>query len=201
MASDNLKKLLPRKQAYQKLGISTDAFIVGTISNLYRNKGLSYLLNAANKIIDKNVKIIIVGNDKGLSELESEKKKLDNIIKKNNLKNKIILTGYISNAAELLNAFDIYVCSSTKEGMPYSILEAMQAGLPIVSTNVGAISGILDDNKNGLLVEPKNVDELAKKINYLIKNPSEMKRLGDNAKEKVKQFSLNKMITETEKLY
>ncbi|MDP3899792.1 MAG: glycosyltransferase family 4 protein [bacterium] len=195
MESDNTSKFISRTLARKKLGISSDAFILGTISNLYKNKGLIFLVETTDLLLKKTpLSTVIIGE--GPDRLEVEK-----IIKKKKLSNKVLLKGYISDAFQLLLAFDIYVCSSTKEGMPYAILEAMQAGLPIVSTNVGAIPEVIDDKKNGLLIEAKNPDLLAEKINYLIRHPDEMKRLGESAKEKVKQFSLEKMINETKNLY
>ncbi len=112
------------------------------------------------------------------------------------------MPGNIPNASQLLPAFNIYVCSSIKEGLPYTILEAMQAGLPIVSTNVGAIPEVITDGKSGLLVELKNPEQLAEKIKYLIDNPDIAKRLGEQAKKDVaEKFSLKQMIEKTEELY
>ena len=124
--------------------------------------------------------------------MKSEKLKIDD---------RLLFAGSISNAAQLLSAFDVYVCSSIKEGLPYTILETMRAGLPIVSTNVGAIPEVINNNKNGLLVEPKNPEALAEKIKYLIDNPGIAKQLGENAKEKAKEFSLKQMIKKTEEIY
>lgn len=111
-----------------------------------------------------------------------------------------ILSG-VSDAAHLLSEFDIYVCSSVKEGFPYTILEAMAAGLPIVSTSVGGIPEAITDGKEGLLVPPRNPVLLAKAINELIANPDLAREFGQGAQQKVQEFSLDKMIAETMGVY
>ncbi|MBI4049968.1 MAG: glycosyltransferase family 4 protein [Candidatus Doudnabacteria bacterium] len=104
-------------------------------------------------------------------------------------------------AAAQLSSFDIYVCSSVKEGLPYTILEAAAAGLPIVSTRVGGIPEILEDGKSGLLVLAKNPGALAGAVKKLLDNPELAKTLGANARERVKNFSLEKMLNKTEAVY
>ncbi|MFA5359222.1 MAG: glycosyltransferase family 4 protein [Patescibacteria group bacterium] len=188
---------LPREQAREKLGIPRDAFVIGAIGNLNKNKGYEYLIKAVKKlqILDFKLQIVIIGQ--GL-EFNNLKSKILNL----KLSDKIKIMGNIPDAAKLLPAFDLYVCSSVKEGLPYTILEAMQAGLPIVTTTVGAIPEVVTDKKNGLLVEPKNPQALAEKIQYLIDHPDVAKKLGEQAQEDVREkFSLERMVEETEKIY
>jgi len=171
--------------------------IIGTIANLYQTKGFEYLIQAAKILKDDNLnfKLVIIGEG-------DERKKLEELIDNQSLRNEIILTGRINNASKLLKAFDVFVCSSVKEGFPYNIIEAMQAGLPIVSTNVGGIGEMITNEINGLLVEPKNPKELAKKIKTLIQNEELSRRLGQNAKEKsVKEFTLESMVNKTKNVY
>ncbi|MDP3741434.1 MAG: glycosyltransferase family 4 protein [bacterium] len=109
--------------------------------------------------------------------------------------------GEIENAAKLLPTFDIYVCSSAKEGFPYSILEAMAAGVPIVSTAVGGIPEAVEDGKDGLLVPPGSPQNLAEAIIKIIKNPELAANLARNAAKKVQDFSLEQMLKKTISLY
>jgi len=86
--------------------------------------------------------------------------------------------------------------------LPYAILEACIAGLPIVSTNVGGIREIIKNEKNGLLVLPRNPEALAQAIKKLINEPDLREKLGQNAKIDVKQnFGIEKMIKKTRELY
>ncbi|MEA3464082.1 MAG: glycosyltransferase family 4 protein [Patescibacteria group bacterium] len=196
---------LPQEQARQKLfstihplinkegGLGGEV-IIGSIGNLYKTKGFEYLIQAA-KILKEKFLILIIGEG-------PERKNLEQLIKRYQLQNHIILTGKIDNAAELLPAFDIYACSSIKEGLSYTIIEAMQAGLPIVATKVGGNPELIIDNKTGLLTELKNTGILAKKIQELINNPELRQKLGKQAKIKSREnFNLEKMIKETRKVY
>jgi len=94
---------------------------------------------------------------------------------------------------------DIFVIPSVKEGVPYVLLEAMAAGLAIVATTVGGIPEIIKDQKNGLLVPPKNPLALAEAMEKLIRQPADKnlrQRLGEQAKKDVGQFSLEKMLAQ-----
>jgi len=187
-------KFLSKEDAREKLKISQNKIIIGSIGNLYKNKGYEYLIKAISLCVMRYA-LCVIGDG-------PEEKNLKSKILNLKLDKKIKLTGNITNAAQLLSALDIYVCSSIKEGLPYTILEAMQAGLPIVTTNVGAIPEVIIDGKNGLLVELKNSETLVKKIKYLINNPDIAKKLGEQAKKNVaEKFSLEQMIKKTEKLY
>ncbi|MFH1662131.1 MAG: glycosyltransferase family 4 protein [Candidatus Falkowbacteria bacterium] len=164
--------------------------LIGSIGNLYKTKGYEYLIEATRLLVDAglDVKTIIIGEG-------SERKNLEDLIGQLNLKSRVLLTGRIDNASELLKVFDVFACSSVKEGFPYAILEAMQAGLPIVSTNVGGIKDMIENNVDGLLVEPKNPHKLAEKIKSIITG-----KWNYQINKKIK-FSLEKMIEETKKIY
>ncbi len=175
--------------------------LIGSIGNLYKTKGYEYLIEAFKilqenlKATSYNIKAIIIGEGE-------ERKNLLDLIGQLNLKNRVLLAGEIKNAAELLPAFDIYANSSVKEGFPYSILEAMSAGLPIVATKVGGIPEMISDGENGLLSEPTNPEELAKRIKTLVEDEALKNNLGKKAKEYAnKKFSIEKMIEKTKEVY
>ncbi|MEK7165035.1 MAG: glycosyltransferase family 4 protein [Patescibacteria group bacterium] len=101
---------------------------------------------------------------------------------------------------DLAQGADIFVIPSVKEGMPYVLLEAMAAGLPIVATNVGGIPEIIKDGQTGLLVPPKNPEKLAAAIGRLIDDPGLRNKLATNARKKVKKYSLSKMLAQYQEL-
>lgn len=189
--NEAIKNLIPDS----KFQIPNSNIVIGTIANFYPTKGLDYLIKAVRLLItDYRLPItaIIIGD----GELRPQ---LENLIAKYNLQNNVFLVGRKENALQYLKAFDIYVCSSVKEGFPYSILEAMAAGLSIVSASVGGIPEMIENEKDGLLVEPKNAEKLAMAIKLFINNKDYGQRLAEQAGQSVKEkFSKNQM---TEKIF
>ena len=112
-----------------------------------------------------------------------------------------IISG-VPNASRYLKNFDIFVLPSLKEGLPYVILEAGLAGLPVIASNVGGIPEIIENGKDGLLVPPADPKELIKAIKKLIEDKTLRENLAKNLHEKItKEFSLEKMLRETISLY
>ena len=179
--SELYKYELPRKESKKYLNsifhIPYSKILIGTIAHDYPTKDLKTLRQAYRLLKPEfpNLELVIIGRGGTIDE--------------------------IPDASKLLPAFDLYVCSSVKEGFPYSLLEAMNAGLPIVSTNVGGIPEMITDGQNGILVPPKNPSALADAIKKLIVSPELAAKLGQAAKERVKQFSLEAMIAKTEEAY
>lgn len=172
--------------------------IIGTIANFYPTKGLKYFIEAINLILTEKswpLIAIIIGGGR-------ERPALEKLIGQKKLTEKIFLIGQKENAANYLKAFDIYICSSVKEGLPYSILEAMAAGRPIITTKVGGVPEMIEEEKTGLLAEPRSNRDLADKIKRLLNNQNYARQLGANAANTVREkFNLNQMKEKTFKQY
>jgi len=137
---------------------------------------------------------LIIGDGRNRKELEE-------MIKERNLEKKFFLIGALPQAAKYLKAFDVFVLPSIKEGFPYVLLEAMAAGLPIVSSLVGGTPEIIENGQNGFLILSKNPKILAERIADILDNPELATRLSQTGQEKIKEFSIEKMVQETEKVY
>lgn len=188
---------LNREPAETELNIPHSDLTIGSIGNFYKTKGFEYLVEAIKILTEEglNFQTVIIGSN------GSEKENIKALIKQCNLQNKFLIVSS-ETAAKYLLAFDIYACSSVKEGLSYTMIEAMQAGLPIVATKVGGNSELIDDGQNGLLVEAKNPQALADNIKKLILAPELAEKYGQNAKEKaLNEFTLEKMVSETKKVY
>src|SRR3989338_1067214 len=171
--------------------------IIGTIVELHPNKGLSYLINAFSLVVMEypQATLIIIGGGQDQATMHM-------LIKEKKLEQSVFLAGYMDQAAEFLKAFTIFVLPSLKEGLPYAILEAGSASLPVVATTVGGIPEIIEDMKSGLLVQSKNIRELAHAISFMIEHPDERRRYGATLKEKVlRYFPVERMVKEVEELY
>src|SRR3989338_9204452 len=171
-----------------------DVLWIGTISELHKNKGLEYAIYAMAEIRTPFVFFII-----GEGE---ERKSLEKLTAEKNLKNKVFLVGFLDNANQYLKAFDIFTLTSIKEGLPYTILEAGLASLPVVASSVGGIPDIIESGVSGILVEKTNVEQITKAIQFMIDNPNERRLFGTKLQQKVeKEFSLKQMLDKTESVY
>jgi glycosyltransferase involved in cell wall biosynthesis len=171
--------------------------LIGSIAELHQNKGIPYLINAMKQVAKDHPDAICIiigdGEDSAALYLKIKNEKLENVI---------YLAGYIENASEYLKALNIFVLPSLKEGLPYAILEAGCASLPVVTTTVGGIPEIVEDMRSGVLIQPKNERELAHAISFMIEHPTMRKQYGNSLRESVIQnFSLEKMIEKIESLY
>jgi glycosyltransferase involved in cell wall biosynthesis len=167
---------------------------IGTISELHKNKGLNFVIDTICKI-KENIVFIIIGEGEKRKELEEQIIKLG-------LSNKVFLVGYVDSASTYLKAVDIFTLTSTTEALPYVLLEAGYASIPVIATNVGGITEIIENKKTGLLIPSKSSEEIRHSIEYFIKNPSEKNRLGDSLNNKILiDFTQKEMLEKTFALY
>lgn len=186
--------LLNRTNGKVRSSINSKTMWLGTISELHKNKGLDYIINALSKI-KSNFVFFIIGEGE-------ERKNLEKLIRQKGLENRVFLVGFIDIANLYLKAFDVFTLTSRKEGLPYSILEAGGAGVCVLASNTGGIPDIIDNNRNGLLVNIGNEKEIQKDIEFLYTNINRRSELGKNLKQKIdKDFSIGDMLKKTFALY
>jgi len=115
---------------------------------------------------------------------------------------KFVILSKVPDASKYLKAFDIFVLPSIKEGFPWVILEAMAAEIPIIATKVGAIPEIIQNNENGILIEPKNPDAIIGAVKQLLSNEDLKKKIAENGRKTVEEkFNLDKMVKQYEDLF
>ena len=97
---------------------------------------------------------------------------------------------------------DVFLLPSYFEGLPYTILEAMAHGLPVIATNVGAIPEVIEEGINGFLINPGDIDDLTKKIETLITNKALIEEIGKNNRRKIAdKYSMDKQVENYKNLY
>lgn len=169
--------------------------IVGTIANFYPTKDLDTLIKTANKFKDdEDIAFVVIGDG-------PERPKLESAINDLKLNNKIFLLGQIEKANRWLGAFDIFALTSVKEGFPWALIEAMSAKLPVIATRVGAIPEIIEDGKNGFIVDSGNPEQITDRIRRIINDDHLKQELGIQAHQTVLfKFTLDKMVRQIEEL-
>ena len=173
--------------------------IIGATAELTKNKGLSYLVDALHDVLRSqektNVHCIIMGEGEERTKMEEQIKKLD-------LENHISLAGFVPNAYRYLSGLDLFALSSVKEGLPYALMEAMAAGLPVIATHVGGIPDLITHDTNGILIPAKNSHALKTHFQHLLASQEKRDILGMQAKETIaRNFGLERMIGNTLKCY
>jgi len=142
-----------------------DDIWLGFIGELNRNKNVSLALKAVAKVLQAGINIFfaVVGDGEDRLALEDEMRELK-------IDQNVRFLGFISDAPKLMKAFDIFVLPSRKEGMPYVLLEAERAGVPIIASAVGGIPEIIHDGDNGLLFQSENLEQLTAALMRLCKD-------------------------------
>ncbi len=167
---------------------------LGNIAELHKNKGLEYGLQALAKL-PPSIPWRYVHMGEG-----EEKEKIVALAQKLGIANRVHFVGFVAHASSHLKAFDVFLFPSIKEGLSYTLLEASQAALPVVATDVGGNPDIL--GQNAKLVPSKNVKALTQAITELLENEAERKELGKKLKERVaREFNFEKFLASTYELY
>ncbi len=162
-----------------------------------RRKGVEILLKAWKEASRNrsNSKLLLLGEGPLLNEMKGLTKRIG-------LTESVQFMGHVSNVVEFLHMADIFVLPSLQEGMPNALLEAMACGLPVIGTRIGGVVDIIDDRKNGILIEPGNVKSLARALGELLENESLRNELGERAYEKIKrEYSLDTVVGKYIQLY
>lgn len=163
------------------------------IGRITEDKGPQVVINAVKKIKDKNIRLHIIGDGPYLNFVKQLAKE----------DNRIIIHGFVQND-DLIQIFEkcsfAILPSLWYEVFGYTILETMNKGLPVISTDIGAIPEIVKNGHNGFLVEPRNVDALYLAIKNLL-NTRNIHELSKNAIESSRRFTVEDQINKTQNIY
>lgn len=183
----------------EKLNISNDEIILGMIARLSVIKGHIYLLRSFKKVCDKipNVKLLLIGDGEN-------KENLVKFINENRLNSKVIFTGLVppTEVPAYISILDIVVHTALLEGLPRVFTQSMLMGKPVISFDLDGAHEVIDDGKNGYLIEPLNIEMLTEKIIDLSKHREKIIEFGNYAKNNIKDdFSIEAMVNNNHRLY
>lgn len=173
------------------------ARIIGTVGALVGHKGHRYLIEAAPAIMQKvpDATFVLVGD----GELRTD---LERLASRYGVENAIIFSGYRPDAHALLDQFDIFAAPSHMEGLNTSILDAMMLRRPVVATTAGGIPEIIEHEKTGLLVPPRDPGALAEAIVDLLSDPEKAETLALAGHRKaIEEFTAERMVEGTIAVY
>ncbi|WP_025162163.1 glycosyltransferase family 4 protein [Paraclostridium bifermentans] len=152
-------------------------FTVGNIGRICEQKGMEYYIEAIKEIIKTNnsIKFFIVGDGE-------DRLKIESLINQYGLEKYIILLGYRNDVLNIMKQLDLIVLSSLWEGLPLTPIEAFSVGKTVVGTNVDGTPEIIKDGINGMLIEPRDYQNLARKILEIFNNKDLLNKLELNSK-------------------
>ena len=173
--------------------------VVGMVANFLPHKGYRHLIAAASEIVRTypNVKFLLIGNG---PELEA----MVQLVAERGLSGRVVFTGRCSlpDTLRLMEELSVFVLSSELEGMPYVVIHAMNLGLPMVVSRVGAVSEMFVDGESGYIVPPADVPALRDKILTMLGNSTAARAMGAQSRERYEAyFSLRAMMKNHETLY
>lgn len=196
-----LLRRVKNENPLQKTGLGgAKSLWIGVGSELTKNKGLSYLLEALGSLkmrLDENGPwtCMILGDGQLREQLQK-------MAESYNLEERVSFLGYVPEASQYFKAFDIFVLPSIKEGLPYAILEAGLSDCSVVASHVGGIPEIISDMVSGILVRPKDSSELVSSIGFLIDHPEKREQFGFALRNTIENdFSKKTMVENTLSLY
>lgn len=181
----------------QTLGLEEGAKVIGYIGRLGQEKGIPYLLEAAETICrsTRDVYFVLIGE--GILKKETE-----SFVASKGLEGRVFMPGWRKDATVLLPGLDMLLLPSLTEGTPMVILEAMAAGVPVIASNVGGIGEIIDDSRTGLLIRPRDPGAIVGAINTLLGNRGLAENISRSAKSEVQsRFSASRMSQLYERTY
>ena len=163
-------------EAKSALGLDPDRLVVGYVGRLAEQKGIEYLLQAAQQVLasNENVLFVLVGE----GDLEGAARRT---VESLGIEGQVLLAGYRTDVPQVLAALDVFVLPSLYEGMPYTLMEAMAAGRAVIATDVAGNRDLIRHGETGLLVPPGRAHKLASAILRLVSATDERARLARGA--------------------
>ena len=179
-------------QARDLLGIDRESFVFGTIGRLVPTKGLNCMLEAFALVKTEIIKarLVIIGTGPLESKLRHQTRKLG-------IEESVYFTGYRNDITRCIHGLDCFVLSSIAEGMPRVIIEAMAAGVPCISTDVGGIPEVINSPDVGVITRSRDSVSLADSMRKIAGLPKQKREvLIDNARCRIKKYYSHEVVRE-----
>tara|TARA_R110002111_G_scaffold211345_1_gene274915 strand:+ start:2347 stop:3474 length:1128 start_codon:yes stop_codon:yes gene_type:complete len=191
-----ISSAVERDKLKNKLCIKDSEFVVGFVGRLYNNhKRFTDLLKAIKLVNLSYLKLLVIGDgiDKQLLLKEIELLRISE---------NLVHVGYQSDPHPFYDIMDVLCVPSSREGFGLVAAEAMMHGLPVIATKVGGLKDVILDKETGFLVSPFSPQEIADKIQILIKNPGIGKKMGQKGKIRaMDNYSADRYSKDVEHLY
>jgi len=176
----------------EKLNLESNHVIVYT-GRITKSKGVQIIIELIPTLKKKysDIQLLVAGTGDYLEQLKK-------MTIEYGIEECVHFLGYIENKKipELLNTADLFLFTTlTVEGLPYNVIEALSCGCAIIGSDSEGVNELIEDRVNGILVNPKNSEELLEKIHWVFQNPQIVERMKKNARQRaLEHFSIDKMM-------
>lgn len=176
----------------RELNLNSNFKIIGIIGRLVKEKGYLELFEAFKKVLNRfpDIILLVIGPE----EPKKKDKIKQNIVKNYGIEENVLFLGQRTDIDELYPLFDIFVLPSHREGFPRTVIEAQATAKPVIATDVRGCKEAIENNKTGILISPKNSEELSKAVIYLFENPERAKEMGKSGRRKVEREFDEKIV-------
>jgi glycosyltransferase involved in cell wall biosynthesis len=184
----------------RELGLGENFPVVGYVGRINREKDLSTWLKAF-AVMARNypaARGILVGDGRG----DDAQAELERLARELGIERQVMFPGYRSDLQAVYGAFDVFMLSSRREGLPNCILEAMAMGLPVVTTDVAGAKELVKDGETGYVLPLGDADGLAAALLRIIEDPVLRIRLRQAGRRRIEsEFSFSNRLRRVEDLY
>jgi glycosyltransferase involved in cell wall biosynthesis len=192
-----VRPALDREELRRDLGVPDGALLFGTVCSLVKRKRIGDILEAFSSVLRQTrlpVRLLIVGQG-------PQKDSLTGQARRQKIADHVIFTGFQRHAISFINAIDIFVLASEKEGLPRVILEAMLMKKPVIATRAEGCSELVADGQTGFLVPVGSPESLTRAMLDLLENETLRTQMGELARSRViAHFSVEAYAREVESI-
>ncbi len=181
-----------RAKLREELGLPPETRLLLTVGRLSHQKGHDLLVPVMAHVIERHPDVRFIWAGEGPNE-----KDLKALLEQYGVEKFTTLLGRRGDIPHLLNSSDLFVHPTRFEGQPFSMLEAMAAGLPIVTTQASGITEVLEDRVHGLLGRVEDVRDLRENLFFALDHPDDMRAMAERARLRLEAFTEAKMIERT----
>lgn len=177
----------------KEFGVPLNAKVILSVGEVNKNKNHKIGIEALAQLKDKSIYYVICGR----GPLMENYKELAQSLK---IGDRVILAGYRTDVADFYKMADVLLFPSFREGLPVSVMEAMASGLPVIATKIRGSSDIVEDKKNGILLQPNDVKGVANAIDAIC-NSKMLCQMSLRNKETAVRYDLSKIVEQYKKAY
>jgi glycosyltransferase involved in cell wall biosynthesis len=197
----DLRRFSPRKadrtESRKKFGLPLDAKVIAGVGRLNAQKNFSLFLDIAAALAPRfpEARFLLAGEGPEEILLREKARSLG-------LADRIVFAGYVADTRQAYVAADLLLMPSRFEGLPMTLLEAMAMGLPVVASKLDGIAEVIEDGREGFLVESTDAAGFVERCATLLENPAKSPEFAANARAKIEaRYSVERMTSAVEAIY